>query len=536
MTVFAGKNSSTLNALLSSNGKMCRSCCFTFASNDCCCFLDPATNAYDSAHSYSIDDLCEKSGLTWKSLQNGNLDHTPETSPTWWTQVSDIVSCGNVNWNSISPFGGPGKTPFLYKAVVTETFPADITAKRYVRPNGTYILSQESNFPCKWNGNNGNLWNVNEHSDCLGIKVKLFTRIGQWGNKTTFNMFMWGYDWNSQTLMLALGDVHQLNGEIIDDGLQYWPGNTRLYKRGTAGATVTITPISGIIRLWIVDKFYTIDKIVKNQYDNWFICILNHTATENDEPGIGVNWPTYWKEVGSTGSLISGGNLVWDIEPFTQCEFSDSLQMTVVVPDDVSGYEGEVWEYKFLICDDDYVLYDSNWQSSPSFTAEGLPECDLGVPWTARYGYITARARLKNFPKVVTCNAPRKTVIMAGAAYVYLDSVFWWSGQQDGNIDCGHIHVDNVILKGYFDPPHDTQPGGQIKVRARVGFQHWLYPTEPLYPTIWGNWYESDWLDETEFWETPEDCAGDPDYRFTRAEVKHKTRNACGDGTDAWDW
>ncbi len=52
----------------SGNSKLCSTCCFGFAPNDCCCFLEPETEG----------------------------------------------ACGNEDWDSFAPFGGPGNTPRFY--------------------------------------------------------------------------------------------------------------------------------------------------------------------------------------------------------------------------------------------------------------------------------------------------------------------------------------------------------------------------------------------------------------------------------------
>lgn len=43
--------------------------------------------AWDSGTTYSLGDTRIKNHTVWESLQTGNLNHDPETSPTWWLDV-----------------------------------------------------------------------------------------------------------------------------------------------------------------------------------------------------------------------------------------------------------------------------------------------------------------------------------------------------------------------------------------------------------------------------------------------------------------
>lgn len=49
-----------------------------------------ATNAepdWSSGSTYSIGDIITYSSKRWQSLQNSNTNHTPNTSPTWWSDL-----------------------------------------------------------------------------------------------------------------------------------------------------------------------------------------------------------------------------------------------------------------------------------------------------------------------------------------------------------------------------------------------------------------------------------------------------------------
>ena len=50
--------------------------------------------AWSSGTTYAIDAEAQFAGSNWVSLQNGNLNHQPDVSPTWWInplQVSKLT-------------------------------------------------------------------------------------------------------------------------------------------------------------------------------------------------------------------------------------------------------------------------------------------------------------------------------------------------------------------------------------------------------------------------------------------------------------
>jgi len=118
--VTAAWDTSNLVALYR-DGVQCTSCCSEFipgdppgsATDDCCCFLDPATPAWDAITTFNEGDLVESGGNTYESEQDDNLNHAVGDGD-WWTAVSTNVSCGNADWDSVPPFGGPKRTPLYY--------------------------------------------------------------------------------------------------------------------------------------------------------------------------------------------------------------------------------------------------------------------------------------------------------------------------------------------------------------------------------------------------------------------------------------
>jgi len=114
--------------------------------NDCCCFLDPSTTAWDSGVIYSLGDLTESAGVTWRSLKNDNLGNLPSGISTYWIQVADTVSCGNLDWDSYPPYGGPGRTPRFYEVTVFFTWISLPCGMAF----STEILEQTED-PCVYN-------------------------------------------------------------------------------------------------------------------------------------------------------------------------------------------------------------------------------------------------------------------------------------------------------------------------------------------------------------------------------------------------
>ncbi len=96
--------------------------------SDNCCFLDPDAPVWNSEITYNIDDIVVYGAYGfYKSLQNNNLNHTPNPSATneWWAKLNNLSPCNNANWNLHPPFGGIGKTPKYIKLTISNA-PEDL--------------------------------------------------------------------------------------------------------------------------------------------------------------------------------------------------------------------------------------------------------------------------------------------------------------------------------------------------------------------------------------------------------------------------
>lgn len=123
-------NPSTMKVLFNpSTGKVKTQCCDACHADDCCCFLDPDNGIPDwqVGVTYDIDDevkyASSGSGIResiYKSLQNNNLNHTPNSNPTWWER-GERAPCDNEDWDSMEPWGGYGRTPSRYFVKISGT-------------------------------------------------------------------------------------------------------------------------------------------------------------------------------------------------------------------------------------------------------------------------------------------------------------------------------------------------------------------------------------------------------------------------------
>ncbi len=56
---------------------------------------------------------------------------------------------------------------------------------------------------------------------------------------------------------------------------------------------------------WVITTAYVIDDAVTNGGET-YVCIADHTAAADDEPGVGVNWPDFWVLLAFVESSVFG--------------------------------------------------------------------------------------------------------------------------------------------------------------------------------------------------------------------------------------
>lgn len=72
-------------------------------------------------------------------------------------------------------------------------------------------------------------------------------------------------------------------------------------QRGVDGAALAYNGA------WLTDTPYTVDDLVTNN-GSTYACILDHTSSASDEPGVGVNTATYWTVFVSKGDTGDTGD------------------------------------------------------------------------------------------------------------------------------------------------------------------------------------------------------------------------------------
>lgn len=101
------------------------------------------TTAYSGATTYAIGDKVTSSGINYVSLQNGNLNHTPASSPTFWRamqmQYFIKITTGQYSRTLSGTFGVAWKVP-----VKTMASASNFMGQSKIK-NGLYIYLDNSN-------------------------------------------------------------------------------------------------------------------------------------------------------------------------------------------------------------------------------------------------------------------------------------------------------------------------------------------------------------------------------------------------------
>lgn len=286
--------------VLWNSGKVDACCCSgtEYATSDCCCFLNPDTDAWSSGTTYANGDLCEYSTKTWESLQDNNTNHTPAEN-TWWHKVSDAVSCGNTHWNDYSPYGGPGKTP----KYVSVTFSGITRFSGYYEcssagilpfsnPNRTFILTHIAG--CNWGC--GALPDPSPYSDaCAHPDVWPYDywlcHLFGWEGGYTSQLILFHGPFNSDDCCVTfMSDEIASKCSVFDGGaINNAISTTYSYlPRGGYQGTASINPGRNIVGWsfpvdWVIGNTVIYNDIV-------YICKITHTSSSVLTP---TN-TTYW--------------------------------------------------------------------------------------------------------------------------------------------------------------------------------------------------------------------------------------------------
>lgn len=109
--------------IIAKNGKICSACCFVplYGNSDCCCFLNPypTYTIWSSSTTYNKNEIVMYNSSLYYSIGDNNTNHAPSSGYPYWYSYSH---CNNINWNSISGYGGLGRTPQCYTIVIKMEF------------------------------------------------------------------------------------------------------------------------------------------------------------------------------------------------------------------------------------------------------------------------------------------------------------------------------------------------------------------------------------------------------------------------------
>ncbi|MGB8226562.1 MAG: hypothetical protein WCE45_06845, partial [Sedimentisphaerales bacterium] len=234
----------------------------SFASNDCCCFLEPNTPG----------------------------------------------SCGNPNWNAYPPFGGPGKTP----KYITVTF-SDIGGWGGINgwakggPNRKFVLSY--NGGCSWScstipASDGSWWycGINNGGISLESHHVASWRIG-WTYAAGVTVTM-GDDQGYDCKLSHISNNNNKPGE----GANWeacWDGPYDLHGGHCddyACYCIAFAAQVGSWNEWYEPwhaywgwnfGYYNAGNVVRVDETD-YICIMDHCGYSNTKPGEGSGWQTYW--------------------------------------------------------------------------------------------------------------------------------------------------------------------------------------------------------------------------------------------------
>ena len=274
---------------------VCESCCDGLAesfrpgdgSYDCCCFLDPSTEAWDSQTTYNTGGLAEYNNATWKSLQDNNLNHSPSVG-AWWTVVSGTTNCGNSDWDTTPPYGGPGKTPLYYRVTFFDVEECGTACKSWPGDLNT-VFKLKSVYAggrqCRWSRNpyDHDCSMPSEGDDYWRVTIDLQVTYpyGRFLSATHDS-----FEDTGNCCSAFLGEIPkcQTQGQV-DNGYVFCD------VENGAGGYATIEPWN--VGPWEVNHEYFAGDDVEH-HGGIYHCILGHTSSHANEPGEGISWETYW--------------------------------------------------------------------------------------------------------------------------------------------------------------------------------------------------------------------------------------------------
>ncbi len=248
---------------------------------DCCQFLDPDTPDWSSIVTYSLGNIVESHIIegTYRSKADNNLNHAVSDT-NWWTKISDEASCGCTDWNTLSGYGGVGKSPniaIIRFANVGEVVDECAWAGPY-NPNRRFVLERGY-----WGLIVDGQWGCSTEDDKPYYCVLTLSRYGP-EQFFLAHVELWSYDPDGDEKCWIFDDqITDLCGGAVH-------GTT--FEFNGATAYVTFGPPNYYLWAWNAD--YIVGDMITGSANNIYACKLNHTATIDDHPTTGINWATYW--------------------------------------------------------------------------------------------------------------------------------------------------------------------------------------------------------------------------------------------------
>lgn len=305
---------------------------------DCCCFLDPSTPTWDSGTTFAAGDLCEYGTATYRSLQAGNTNHLP-TDTSWWEIASESQACGNTDWDSCAPYGGPDGTPPYYTVTAKITFPSGATVNYYSDKLGADSLPfdpptwdprprRTSGERCAWwdahtNDDGQNDWSIYGYPQAF-VGRNCGARCCPGGEWTVYLVRSMG-DYCGAFYLENAGDVaYRIGVSVCEDDcwisgtyscegdlegspccavrLTNSPYEPPYPERIFEGGTMVISWRPGQVALWDACTDYVSGDVVA-WGGKFYECIQNHNAGAAPEcpgqiePGVHASWQLYWEDV-----------------------------------------------------------------------------------------------------------------------------------------------------------------------------------------------------------------------------------------------
>ncbi len=122
-----------------------------FATDDCCCFLDPTIPEWSPLIYYPVEYIVKRTPTTdcWKCIQP-HINQTPSEG-AYWTKKSGSIPCGNSDWDRYWPYGGFGLTPKYYTVTARRCDTQNLHCfESGWNPDNGYPVDPGSAESCNW--------------------------------------------------------------------------------------------------------------------------------------------------------------------------------------------------------------------------------------------------------------------------------------------------------------------------------------------------------------------------------------------------